>query len=94
MLRSRGCEHLKQVEDGAATMGNAPDAKDRIPLDRPDEAREIAEAALIHGPAGRQQFALKHDLGIGRHFKIDRLALDELDGRASKSAGQLEFVET
>ena len=85
--------HVERVEHRVPSMGDGVDAKNGIPLDRPDETREVAEPALVLGPSGRQQFAFEHDLGVGRNFKIDGLAFDEFDRRAGEPAGQLEFVE-
>ena len=50
------------------------------------QAREFTEAAFGPRPAGRQDFGLEDDLGIGDVGEVDRLALCQLDGRAAQAA--------
>src|SRR4029077_10052739 len=56
-------------------------------------AGELTERRLVVDPAlSRHQLAFQHDFGVGRHHKIDGLALNELGGRAVKTAKNLEVI--
>ena len=57
------------------------------------QPRELAEAALRPGPAGRQDLRLEHDLGIGDIGQVDGLARRELDRRAAQPAGDRHLVD-
>ena len=73
-------------------MSDAIDPKDRVPFDVTGNLAEFAERPLVRGPADRQQLAFEDDLRIGRDLEIDRLALDERNGRAVQPSGNRVLV--
>jgi hypothetical protein len=62
------------------------DPHQRVPVQPAHQAGEFAEAAFRECPAGRQDFRLQHDLGIGDAGQIDGPALRKLDRRAAHTA--------
>ena len=73
-------------------MRNRFHAHQRIPVQPAHQPREFAEPAFGPGPAGRQDFRLEHDLGIGDVRHVDRFAHRQRHRRAAQSARDVDLV--
>ena len=85
--------HVQVVVDRVLAHRDRLDAHQRVPVQPAHQPRELAEAALRPGPAGRQDFRLQHDLGVGDVGHVDGLAGRELDRLAAHAAGDRHLVD-
>ncbi len=90
--------HRRDADDGGGIDGvfavrDRGDVKDRIRLGQRVIAGVIAERALVPQRLARIHVAFDDEVGIGRHFQIVGLALDELDRFFPQIAGEQEFIE-
>ncbi len=72
--------------DGVDAVGDAGDVEDGVVVLHGVEAGVVAEGAFGAELAELDE-AFEDDLGVGRDFEVDGLALDELDGLLAEEAG-------
>ena len=82
------------AQDRIVAVGDAGDADGRFRRAvAGDIAGELRERAFHRiGVGFDAEIALDHDLGAGRHVKIDGLAFDQLDRRAADGADDIVFA--
>ena len=93
-IRARQRAFDAAVQDRIVAVGDGGDADRRLrALVARDVAGEFGERALHVVVLGIElKIAFDHDLGGGRHVKIDRLAFDEIDRLAADRAHDIVFA--
>ena len=85
--------HVQVVVDRVLAHRDGLDANQRIPVQPAHQPGELAEAPFRPGPAGRQDFRLEHDFGIGDVGHVDGGAGRKLHGFAAKPAGNSHLID-